>query len=78
MRPRNGIKPAAFAILPEIKENVERSLFNVVERLAKTEARARVPHKPVPGMGGHLGARRRGKVIYPVPIRVLSTRKMRK
>lgn len=43
MRPRNGVKPAAFAILPEIKENVERSLFNVVERLTKTEAGARVP-----------------------------------
>lgn len=78
MRPRNGVKPAAFAILPKIKENVERSLFNVVERLTKTEAGARVPHKPVPGMGGQLGVRRRGKVIYPAPIRVLSTRKMRK
>lgn len=42
MRPRNGVKPDAFAILPKIKENVERSLFNVVERLTKTEAGTRV------------------------------------
>lgn len=55
MRPRNGVKPAAFAILPEIKENVERSLFNVVERLTKTEAGARVPHNLSQAWGDTLG-----------------------
>lgn len=42
-RPRKRMKPAAFAFLPKIKENVESSPVNVVARLAKAEAEARVP-----------------------------------
>lgn len=74
------MKPAAFAFLPKIKENVKSSPFYVVARLAKAEAGGvllptwagwhKMPlHKPVPAMGGQLGVRT-GKVICPEHLRV--------